>query len=580
MKFENLILDVLLEEYANKRVFNACLLKWFGETPTEEQSDLTEKLLTRYDALKRNGRFVYSSHHIYAFIIKFPRFNPFDDYGDEKEHVPLTQPELFSLDEMKYLITLFYADMSEDENSTYIHPLLVGDRTATGHLKFPSMLSSNPQPLPLVQASKETLWEGKNYIVVEEPGFRVYEPPDMITSIRFGFYEQYLAVSELYYKITNHQTNNPWCVTWLPESSNYWGHYRSTRTFYFVIDESKNPAIEPDRAKNQYYLSALQKCTPAESMTTWRLTSIINDGDDPVVSEAQLLAIYPKLSGHLDKFRVVEYNNSELGVGVQTEIMSLIHENINGNRNHLFSVQTPEIQKMYIDAGRPIATIESWNSMDPDLRKVYIGLCNQTTFTERIPAKLYNALKSDRFQNHKQELNYIKVKAEQLGINFATLCKKWTNDIYSIFKTSSNNSNIVLLESHIEPKKYGIFDAGKDDWLEFEGIKYDGDKGYYNKANALNSLRNITDSGAAKRFVVMMYSHNGTVDNKNFYCIYNSFNVNEAYFLNHVSWLKLKEEYDAKASTPGPVDISVGNYKDIKEEGFIPKSKLTLSSIV
>ena len=226
----------------------------------------------------------------------------------------------------------------------------------------------------------------------------------------------------------------------------------------------------------------------------------------------------------------------------------------------------------YVHNGHLLASIKSWNSMEPSLRENYIGQCSKTNFKERIPARLYMAIKSDKTQNHTSELSYIRVIAERLGLDFAAICKQYMNDIYIIYHTSSNNHNICLLKRRKEPVRYGIYDAEKDDWVEYNGIKYDGNKGFYNHEGV--SALSFEDNEKLKRFVVSIFSHNNNVDNTSFVCLLNTHDVSEAYFLTYDSWIKFKQDYDNKSIS------SMSDYKDIKEEGFFPKSTLKLSSIV
>ena len=56
---------------------------------------------------------------------------------------------------------------------------------------------------------------------------------------------------------------------------------------YFIIDETKNPENNNNVNVAQYYLTALQYAT--DSGTGYRMTSIMNDGTDPVFTKEELL---------------------------------------------------------------------------------------------------------------------------------------------------------------------------------------------------------------------------------------------------------------------------------------------------
>lgn len=47
---------------------------------------------------------------------------------------------------------------------------------------------------------------------------------------------------------------SPWCVTFRPDMgrTNLWGSYRNERTFYFIIDESKD-------ITDRYYISTTKR---------------------------------------------------------------------------------------------------------------------------------------------------------------------------------------------------------------------------------------------------------------------------------------------------------------------------------
>jgi len=159
-----------------------------------------------------------------------------------------------------------------------------------------------------------------------------------------------------------------WCVTGRNTSdsrSNLWGTYRPKRTFWFVIDESKNPKDNPNKDVYRYYICALQYCERDQGYTGFKMTSMLNDGDNPKTWE-EVVRIYPQLAEHRDLFEYKTYDEAEL---FDRSVANRLTE---GEGRHQFAAARRELKKAYLEGGGVISTEKSWKSMDTNLRNMYI----------------------------------------------------------------------------------------------------------------------------------------------------------------------------------------------------------------
>lgn len=73
MKITDLIYDMLVEEFGNKKLLNAMLVKWYGQELTDDQKNEGEFLLTKFFELK--NRLSLKLPEVVTFLNKFEDFN-------------------------------------------------------------------------------------------------------------------------------------------------------------------------------------------------------------------------------------------------------------------------------------------------------------------------------------------------------------------------------------------------------------------------------------------------------------------------------------------------------------------------
>lgn len=525
MKINDILYNILLEEFANKKILRTCMLKWYGENPTNEQTFEADNLLTKFYELKTGNKLKTTDAEVITFL------NNFSDF--DTSNIP--NATAYSLQQMKLLIGEFYElDGNEDNTTNTIPEILRG--------------KDLPKTPERIEASKSLWYENNQYTIINEDGFRVYSIPDRQTSINFGYYEGEMSRIPPYSEQPSHMQ---WCTTREITSSNLYSSYRDRRTFYFVIDESKNPEVEPNVQISQYYLSALQYAT--DSPSNFRVTSILNNGSDPSFTEEQLYAIYPKLRGHIDKIKKVEYDYvAELGESAN--ILDRITEN---EGQYEFAKMSWRLKKAYIDSGKPIRKEKSWMSMQDGLKTSYIDLTQSNTVFERFKKELYFTIKKD-----KKWLTSLERRLSILGYKgLSELVAEINKDTYDLVRVSQNSNDVVLYITKQKPSKYGIWNSKNNDWYEKNGVTYNDS---YKEPDDDIFMSSKNDDV----YYVSVFSKSGQPDNTSFVILYsiNQIDSNRArgYFMTYDKFLELQEN-ERLHKEGEEVDVDVEKHSDIKE---------------
>ena len=526
MKINDILYDLLLEEFANKKILKVCMLKWYGENPTNEQSFEADDLLTKFYELKTSNRLKTTDAEIVTFLNNFPDF--------DVTNIP--NATSYSLSQMKFIVGEFYELNGEEDNTTNPIPEILRGKDL-------------PKTPERIEASKSLWYENNQYTIINEDGFRVYFIPDRQTSINFGYYEGEMSRTVPYSEQRHHMQ---WCTTREVTSTNLYSSYRDRRTFYFVIDESKHPDVEPNVEISQYYLSALQYSTD-NGVHNFRITSILNNGSDPIFTEDEIYSIYPKLRGHMDKIKKVDYDLvAELGENAN--ILDRINEN---EGQYEFARMSWRLKKAYIDSGKPIRKEKSWMSMQDGLKISYIDLTTKNTVLERFKKELYFTIKKD-----KKWLTSLERRLSILGYKgLSELVAEINKDTYDLVRVSQNSNDVVLYRTKSKPSKYGIWNSKKNDWQEQGGI-------IYNDSYVDPTPSVMTSSKDNKRYLVQVFSSSkGQPDNSSFVIIYSSDREGMArgFFMTYSKFLELKENERLSKEGQTDIDTEIGNYSDIKE---------------
>lgn len=497
MKIHDLIFDMLLEEFGNKKLLNSMLTKWYGQELTDEQKNEGEFLLTKFFELK--NRLSLKLPEVVTFLNKFDNF-------DVKN---LKEVTVYTLEQVKFIVGEFFEIESIGAPQDDTPEVLRG---------------RNLPPIPeRIEASKGLWYSQNSNLLINEDGFRVYTIQSRKDSINFGYYQGHMSQQEPY---TSQRSHMQWCTTRYNESSNLYGGYRNRRTFYFIIDESKNPEIQPDVNISQYYLSALQFAT--DSPTNYKVTSMLNDGSDPVFTEEQLYQIFPKLRGHLDKIKPIPYDESELGA-ITDDLDRVDERETNG---YEFAKVSKQLKKRYIDAGKTLTKQRSWETMDDGLKQAYIDLTTRQNLFERFSTKEL----LEKIKTRSGEVKSLDRRVKIIGYDdgFGVLYSKMMEtEFISDQRFSLKNNSFSLFENR-RTKKFGIFNKSKGEWASLGGVVYED---FYNK---VDDDTFISDDG--EFFTVEIYSKSSSPDDSSFYIVIPIEDGINGYFVSHRKWQELSEK--------------------------------------
>lgn len=497
MKFNNVLFEMLNEEFANKKLLNAMIIRWFGPDATEEEKIEVDNLLSKFFEIK--NRLSLKSAEVKTFLNKFEGFDP----------QKIKEITSYTLAQVKFILNEYF-DFDEDGFTDEMPEVLRG--------------KDLPPTEDRIKASK-SLWYTKNSnLIIEGDGFRVYKILNRRDSIAYGYYEGHVASSTPYKEYPNHMQ---WCTTRHIENSNLYGNYRSKndgRTFYFVIDESKHPSKEPNIQVSQYYLSALQYSL--QSPTKYRITSILNDGTDPVFTENEIYKIYPQLNGHLDKIVPVDYSQEELGT--ITDNLDKVDERDN-NEYAFFKINT-KLKKRYVDSGKSLTKAKSWDSMSSDLKTAYVDIITSVTnLYEKFGTKeLLDIIKSSN-----EDFKKVDRRVKILGLpGFGSLLTKVMQTEFIADQRKSLTKDYISLFENRRTKKFGIFNKEMGEWLQRGGIQYSD---LYTK---IDDDVYLSDTGEA--FVIEVYSITNTPDDKSFYIVIPVDDSINGYFVSAQKWKELQ----------------------------------------
>lgn len=446
MKIIDLVYETLLEEVKNKKLFESLVIKWYGVNASDQQKIETEDIYNGFNSIKEGIN--VNSPNVGTFL---SRFNGSNATTREMFHSQnLKDIRKYSLIQIIFLLRQFNITIGGNAITTGIPEVLKGKD-----------LPPNPER---IEASK-SMWYGKNgYLIIDEGDFRVYKVDNIPASIAFGYYEGYVSSSVEPYASST-ETHMQWCITRYNRNNNLWSGYRDRRSFYFVIDESKAPEVEDNPNISQYYLCVIQYAT--DSDTKYRLTSILNDGRDPVFTENGITRIYPKMAGHFGLIQPIEYDGKK-EAGEDVDVINLMNE-VEGNEFE-FAIMDEEQKKHYIDRGKPIVKVRSWNHMTNGLKKSYIDMTEQRNIFERFGPNLVDAI-----MKKPAELKSLDRRLKNIGIHDGVgyFVRQFLEHDFRLVRKSINNPNIVVIEKKTN-KKVGVYDTSKNRFVTLDGVIYGG----------------------------------------------------------------------------------------------------------
>jgi len=542
MNIQDLVYDVIVEEVKNKKLFNFLLKKWFGDNPTPEQIQQAEADLILFTEKQKS--LTINNPAVYTFLMRHDGNHGLPVF-DQSKLMDISQ---YSLEEIESLLHEFRDAV-----------LTAGDED-----EFKGKLTSDEKK---VSASKK-LWLSDRDVVINEEGFKVHFVSDARESIKYGFYQQ--AMAEKYSGVQ-------WCVTGRNTSdsrSNLWGTYRPKRTFWFVIDESKNPKDNPNKDVYRYYVCALQYCERDHGYTGFKMTSMLNDGDNPKSWE-EVIRIYPQLAEHRDKFEYVAYDEAEL---FDRNMANRLTESSGRNE---FAAARRELKKAYLDGGGVVSTEKSWKSMDTNLRNLYILTVTARDAVDKFSSyELMSAIKKtgNEFRLLDNTLKSVGSRQDQNGrisnqslsdLGVAFIYQHLMENEFITARTSIDNPKIRLYKSKKNKKKFGLYNLAKVDWVIHDGIKFEPD---YTESSTILYVDDQDKSYLVETYVV---GENGPIDNRSLYCVYPIDEDNElagGHFIGAKQWSELegtkmhpKDEENDDDDSRRFTDLNPETDVDIKE---------------
>ena len=541
MKIQDLVFDVVVENFKSKSQFDRIVRKWYGENPTPDQIETADKMISLF--MEKQKSLEPNNPLVYSFLTRFD--------GTYSNEFPIFDPKNLK-DAGQYTLsqmTSLYNELRDDDVEQ--EGVFGGD---------------NYSNLEKIKASYD-LWNGDEYKVVDEGTLRVYYIPNETVSKQFGYYMQ--AVTEWdgsYLQRTSPEiftkenkklipyvgtlSGAQWCVTGRGGSDsrgNLWGSYRDLRTFYFVIDESKAPNSELGSSVSKYYLGALQ--VEPSSRKGYRITSGINDGDMEKTWE-EVLEIYPQLAEHKDKIVPVKYIAKDELENVD-DILGRVNEN--SENRYEFRRLDKKLKKEFLDRGGVLSKAESWRSMHDKLREYYI----MTTTTRNVLDKYQSTELMYEIRKKGSQYNLLNKRLVNLGLSGVSyIFDKLMEKEFSIARTSIDNKNFRLYESNVT-HKFGLFDASKATWVTADGVTYNPTYIQPDTASVFIDLE-------GNQYLVEVFTQSGEPDSTSLYAITPAKEENElvsAHFVSAVKFELLKQKIH-----PSEEDDDITMISDINPE--------------
>ena len=542
MNIQDLVYDVIVEEVKNKKLFNFLLNKWFGDNPTPEQIQQAEADLTLF--MEKQKSLTINNPAVYTFLMRH----------DGNHGLPAFDPSKI-MDISQY---------SLEEIESLLHEFRDAVLTAGEEDEFKGKLTSDDKK---ISASKK-LWSSERDVIINEEGFKVHYVADARESIKYGFYQQAMAEKH---------GGLQWCVTGRNTSdsrSNLWGTYRPKRTFWFVMDESKNPKDNPNKEVYRYYICALQYCERDQGYTGFKMTSMLNDGDNPKTWE-EVTRIYPQLVEHRDKFEYVRYDEAEL---FDRNMANRLTETPGRNE---FAAARRELKKAYLDGGGVISTEKSWKSMDPNLRNLYILTVTGRDVLDKFSSyELISAIKKvgNEFRLLDNTLKSVGSRQDQNGrtinqsladLGVAFIYQHLMENEFITARTSIDNPKIRLYKSKKNKKNFGLYHLDKTNWVVYDGVMFEP---HYTESSTILYIDDQDKSYLVETYVV---GENGPIDNRTLYCVYPIDEDNElagGHFIGAKKWAELegtkmrpKDEENDDDDSRRFTDLNPETDVDIKE---------------
>lgn len=541
MNIKELVKRHLLEAQMSRETESFLIKKWEG-LPL----DTIRKIFDWFESKKNSFNIQTPQPEVATFLGYFngkgnrPFFDPKNirdirSYTPQQiaflwnEYKPLEKISLNAVETEKPVDEVFYKTVGRAPNTSTISDYVNGD-TRT--------VSEGDQKLldELFKKSKE-LWEGEKFLIYNDgSGFRVYDCPDQITSISFGWYLYYIRYKYRY-------SGSNWCTT-TPSSNNYFSGKRTDRSFYFVIDESKFPQTigftSSESIPENFYLCALQIMSPsyreygssAPGSIKYKLSGIHNPGEI-TYSYEKLLELYPKLKPLLDegKLTYIPWKASDQVDSKNIDPISMINE-VEGHE-YEFAVRPYTEKEEYINRDGVLRRGRSWDYMNKELKKKYIfdRITIRNLFDKVSTSELFKRFGEGDRNTLDRKIRQITDGKDGIGLVIKNIMQ---NDFY-VDEHISLNKDYLSVYKNRTTNKCGIYNLNEDGWVNHDGITYDDS---YSEVGGIRKAYQTVDG---KRFVVITFSKTSEPDESSFYIIVPfPSTYADGYFLSAKKWEELK----------------------------------------
>lgn len=529
MRFQEILLSILSEAPSEKQVaaINALKQKLKQKWTRLSTSDI-DKYFDWFQ--KTKDTFNLDNVAIRNFLYRFDGKHGYEKFGPEKpNNLNIIQNLKVIENYTQRQIVDLYREFSKSEE---------GDDEVDEEEIFKS---KNRAPTPeKIEASKK-LWYGDKYLVYNNDGFRIYEIPNQFVSINYGYHLNTFHDSPYNFK------GSQWCTTWWNEN-NYYASKRPNRYFYFIIDDSKHPDVQPDKEISKFHLSAFQVFKPG-SYQKYALTDITNPGE-PTFTRSELINVYPKLSNIID---VLEFKpfDSETELVIRNVISS-----INEIEGHEFEYarRSRREKLLYITNGGTLREKKSWEYSDKILRNTYIMSSNRDNILEKFSnMNLFKVLTTADKTALNNKINML-FPGQGIEMIINHIMK---NDYIHDERKSILNPNISLYR-YKNKNLFGLWNKTKGEWLTLDNITYSDE---YKQIKETTFLDENYEA-----FLVEIFSKTGSEDDTSFYAVFPTEREGlDCYFMSKKQWDKLNEKIEELSGVD--VNYNPDEESDIKEIG-------------
>lgn len=553
MKFKNLIYDLIVEEVKNKNLFNKLYEYWKKSIPELSLND-AETIFNRHDAIKdilKNPK----TPVVVSFLSRHDGQHGSKKY-ELKQLTDITQFDIYDLIE---LLTEYGKFNLENDYGT-------NGKSNNNHLNRLFSENGNKKTAEKIEESRK-MWFDSSSAKISEDGFRVYEIMNQVQSMRMGYYMQEIhKIPYVENKNSGQRYYSPWCVTWrgheaveyenydengrgvgaplYTQGSNMYGTYRRQgKTFYFVIDESKNPT-------DKYYLSALQ----ARDNGAYILTSLYNDGDETMTWE-EIVRIYPKIADHKDEITPRQMSDSELETKT---IVDVINENEGSPQEFARQVRNRKLE--YLSNGGYISKIKSWQSMDAELRTLYVDLTTVDNAFQRYGnLELFKEMLDTPGFRSKIERRLKIIGKPGISYIIDELLKRQ----YDRLRTGIKNRNIGLFQNKTT-RKIGLYNYATSDWLTQGSVMYSD--------NYTKGEEELYFDDQMEGYMVEPYFITNVNDSTSFFSVSPASELNDdtenefpTHFISGEKWKELSQRLTPEDEVEKD-ETGVGKFKDLEPE--------------